>query len=123
MIPPTYIAKSIEFETEEKISPQDLVIWLGSATTLASTETKFKAKSNDLLQLKCYSKSDEVVVKIEKEQGEWLLGILEKCAIENGANISYSALKKDFETQFEHFELFWQSKPIKNLRSIGLLVL
>lgn len=123
MIPPTYIAKSIEFETEEKISPQDLVIWLGSATTLASTETKFKAKSNDLLHLKCYSKSDEVVVKIEKEQGEWLLGILEKCAIENGASISYSALKKDFETQFEHFELFWQSKPIKNLRSIGLLVL
>jgi hypothetical protein len=37
--------------------------------------------------------------------------------------LSFSALKTDFETQFENFELFWFSKPMEQLKGKGLLLM
>ncbi len=37
---------------------------------------------------------------------------------------TYQQLKNDFEEKgLENFELFWFSKPLKNLKSFGLMVL
>lgn len=121
-VPPNYINKSIADEELEKLSPQDTVIWLGNRPDIRSSSKVYEGEKQEYLHLHFFTKSTDLEIKVEKEKGEWLLAILEKASIHSETKQSYSAIKKDFETRFEHFELFWQSKPLKKLRNNGLLV-
>ena len=58
-----------------------------------------------------------------KNEGEWLVAMLQKLSITNSKTYNFQELKSDFENHFEDFELFWYSKPINTLREFGLLVL
>jgi hypothetical protein len=49
--------------------------------------------------------------------------ILQQTVVFNNKLLTMQEIKKDFETQFEDFELFWFSKPIATLRTFGLLSL
>jgi hypothetical protein len=70
-----------------------------------------------------HSKNDLLEISFEKEKGEWLLAILKKISVQQNSTLSFLQIKEDFELQFENFELFWYSKPVKKLRNYGLLVL
>jgi hypothetical protein len=43
--------------------------------------------------------------------------------VRNTKPLVFNELKTSFENKFEHFELFWYSKPINEMREQGLLVL
>jgi hypothetical protein len=105
------------------VKPSAKIIWLGGKPFVSELTKSKKGKSKQLLQLTFHDKSDSVQVQMEKENGEWFLKILERLSVYNNEQLTFSAIKTDYEIHFGDFELFWYSKPINSLRAHGLLVL
>ena len=63
-------------------------------------------------------------VQMNRQEGDWFLNLIGKISIENSKLHSFLQIKEDYEQKgLEDFELFWHSKPLKTLKSFGLLVL
>lgn len=123
IITPYYIEDCLNTETTLSTKPTAKIVWLGHLPLVAERTKTKKGFTNELLDLTFHDKTERLEVTLNKPEGEWLLDMLEVLKPANGKALSFSALKKDFETQFEDFELFWFSKPILKLREFGLLVL
>lgn len=66
---------------------------------------------------------ESFTIQTGKNEGEWLVQILEKISVSQSKIYSFKEIKSDFEISLEDFELFWYSKPVNTLREFGLLVL
>ncbi|MEX1383210.1 radical SAM protein [Lutibacter sp.] len=99
------------------------IVWLGGMPLVSYTSKTKRGKTRELIQLAFHTKNKLFETSLEKDKGEWLLNTLEKIAVQKGNSLTFNQLKVDFELNFENFELFWYSKPIKNLRNYGLLIL
>jgi len=127
-IPPTEIQS---YFIEDCLKPEEnlntkssaKIIWLGSEPLVSYTSKTKRGNTLALINLAFHSKNDLLEISFEKEKGEWLLAVLKKMSVQQNSRLAFSQLKDDFELQFENFELFWYSKPIKKLRNFGLLVL
>jgi hypothetical protein len=75
-----------------------------------------------MTELKFQDKKETFLIQMNKEEGVWLVEILNKIAIFNTKLYTLQELKSDFEMNFENFELFWFSKSVVTLRSYGLLM-
>lgn len=118
-----FIKNSLETEEYFTTKTSAKIIWLGGQPEV-SIVTKSKRGVNwQILKLTFHDNTERFDVSIEKEKGEWVVEMLEKLSIHTDGGISFSELKADYETQFEDFELFWYSKPIKVLKDHGLLAL
>mgnify|MGYP006383412175 FL=1 len=61
---------------------------------------------------------------MNREEGTWFVNVLKDISVENAKIKSFQQIKSDYEEKgLENFELFWNSKPLKTLKSFGLLVL
>ena len=122
-ITPYYIEDCLNTETTLSTKPTAKIVWLGHLPLVAERTKTKKGFTNELLDLTFHDKIERLEITLNKPEGEWLLDQLEILKPTNGKAQSFSVLKKDFETQFEDFELFWFSKPIQKLRDFGLLQL
>ncbi|MBC7643006.1 MAG: radical SAM protein, partial [Flavobacterium sp.] len=118
-----FIADSLSQDDNFNIKPTAKIVWIGRKPSTDYTIKTKKGKSWEMLNLTFHDKKESFMIQTNKQEGEWLIGILEKIAVSNTKIISFNNLKTDFETNFENFELFWFSKPINTLREFGLLVL
>ena len=83
-----------------------------------------KGNQWELASVTFQTKKETVNIKVDKAQGEWLLQILEKAAIQNEPMITLQQVKANYETAgLEDFELFWDNKPVNTLNKVGLLSL
>jgi len=122
-IDPDFINDSLATEIILNTKPTSKIVWLGN-TPLVSEFTKTKkGLTRHLLQLAFHTKTDCIELVLEKETGEWFLDALETLAPTSEKQTSFKQLKTDFEIHFNDFELFWYSKPIQNIKELGLLVL
>lgn len=121
-IPKHYIEDCLESSDQFKIKPNAKIVWLGGMPFVSEFTKKKRGTLRHYLQMDFHTQQDFVEVSIDKDQGEWLLDKLDELSPENKPK-TYTTLKRDFETQFEDFELFWFSKPMLTLRNHGLLVL
>jgi radical SAM superfamily enzyme YgiQ (UPF0313 family) len=99
------------------------IVWLGGEPLVSYTTKTKRGKTLELINLAFHTKNELFETTFEKEKGEWLLKILEKISVKESSTLNFSQLKESFENKFDDFEPFWYSKPIKNLRNYGLLVL
>ncbi len=118
-----YIEDCLNTETTLTTKPTAKIVWLGHLPLVTERTKTKKGFTNEILELTFHDKTDRLEISVNKPEGEWLLDTLESIKPSVGKPISFSALKKDFETQFEDFELFWFSKPIQKLKNFGLLQL
>lgn len=121
-ISPDYIYDCLQKEVVLKTKPTAKVIFIGQLPLVQEHEKKKKGMIWKQLQMYFHSTSDAYEITVDREQGQWLLESLEKLRPENKPT-TYAQLKKDFEAQFEDFELFWYSKQVLGLREHGLLIL
>jgi len=99
------------------------VVWLGGKPfTEVFTKSK-KGSSWQMMTLTFHHKKETFSIQLNQNEGAWLVSVLEKIAVSNEKVFTFQDLKADFETNLEHFELFWYAKPIYKLREFGLLVL
>ncbi|WP_291133385.1 B12-binding domain-containing radical SAM protein [Flavobacterium sp. UBA7682] len=118
-----FIINCLEKEDFFNVKPTAKIIWLGRKP-LAEIFTKSK-KGNawEMIKLVFFDKNDTLEISLEKDKGEWLVKAIDLLHVDNQKMLTFAELKTDFETQFDDFELFWYSKPVKNLKEFGLLVL
>jgi hypothetical protein len=122
-VPPDFIEKAIREESKFNTKPTAKVVWLGGKPD-AEIFTKYKKnKPLEMMILTFHDKKESFDIQANKNEGEWLTSILQKIAASNTQVYTFQEIKADFETNMEHFELFWYSDPIYNLRDFGLLVL
>src|SRR5690606_3980402 len=122
-IAPDFIHNCLETDVHFNIKPNAKILWLGTKPWVTETSKTKKGHTYYTLQAIFHSKTDTFTVTFDKHQGIWFLNILDRLSPNNPQLPSFSDLKKDYETQFEDFELFWFSKPMNVLRDNGLLVL
>ncbi|MBU2950146.1 radical SAM protein [Tamlana agarivorans] len=118
-----YIYDCLEPSVNFKIKPRAKVVWLGTQPLVTSQSKTKKGYTNHQLKLNFHTQSGAFEIVLQKDYGDWIIGILEKLKPISDKTLTVSDLKKDFETHFEDFELLWFSKPITTLKENGLLVL
>jgi hypothetical protein len=122
-IHPDFIANALAEEEEFTIKPTAKMVWLGGKPLVETFTKSKKGNSWQMMSLTFHDKKESFTIQTNKNEGEWLVGILEKISVSSTKIYSFLELKLDFETHFEDFELFWYSKPVNTLREFGLLVL
>lgn len=122
-IVPFHIEDCLNIETTLTTKPTAKIVWLGHLPLVAERTKTKKGFINELLDLTFHDKTERLQMTLNKPEGEWLLDTLETLKPTSGKSVSFSALKKDFETQLDDFELFWFSKPMQKLKDFGLLQL
>ncbi len=118
-----FIEDCLNTQTILTTKPTAKLVWLGHYPLVTEQTKTKKGFINEFLELTFHDKTERLQIKLNKPEGEWLLNTLETLKPTNGKTASFSALKKDFETQFEDFELFWFSKSMQKLKEFGLLIL
>lgn len=121
-IQPNYIQSAIADAGILIPKPNAKVVWLGSSPHSEVISKTKKGTTYTMLNLRFEDRRQPFEILVDKDEGEWLLAVLEKVSVKNSALITFENLKLDFEkNQLENFELFWFSKPIATLRDFGLL--
>ena len=118
-----FIANSLNNEDNFNTKPSAKIVWLGRKPSVANVVKTKKGKTFENLVLTFHDKKESFSIQTNKNEGEWLVNILDVIAVANAKIQTFGDLKSDFEVNFEDFELFWYSKPINTLRDSGLLVL
>ena len=95
---------------------------MGALPLVSEFSKTKKGTTTSFLEFTCHTKENSYQITTEKDKGLWLLDTLKQLSPQNKPQ-TFNQLKINFENQFEHFELFWYSKPITILRDSGLLVL
>ena len=123
-IEPGYIIKAIEEVEIANSNPNTKIVWLGKQP---KTETITKSKKGnqwELLSLTFETKKETMNIRVDKQQGTWLAGILQTLSISNPKILTLQEVKADYEAAgLEDFELFWDNKPVNTLYKAGLLQL
>lgn len=122
-IPFDFIENALDDLEDFKLKPSAKIVWLGGNPSIEYYTKSKKGNSWEMAALTFHDKKESFTIQIEKTQSEWLIDMLATAAISSLKPISLQEIKKDFETRFEDFELFWFSKPMATLRNFGLLVL
>ena len=123
-IPYNFIENAILQPDTLETKPNSKVVWIGGMPVVDCVTKSKKGKTWELLNLTFHDKKESFSIQMNREEGEWFVSVLADLSIENSKPKSYQQLKNDFEEKgLENFELFWFSKPLKTLKSFGLLVL
>jgi hypothetical protein len=122
-IPADFIYDALQDEDSFTIKPTAKVVWLGGKPLVETFVKSKKGNSWEMMSLTFHDKKESFTIQTSKNEGEWVVAILEKIAVSKPKVYSFGEVKTDFETDLEDFELFWYSKPVNTLREFGLLVL
>jgi hypothetical protein len=122
-IHPDFIANALEEDEDFNIKPTAKIVWLGGKPFVENFTKSKKGNSWEMMILTFHDKKESFSIQTGKNEGEWLVQILEKISISKSKIYSLKEIKTDFETDLDDFELFWYSKPINTLREFGLLIL
>lgn len=121
-IHPNYIEDCINLDPLYNTKPSARIVWLGSEPITKSFTKKKRKESWEMMELTFHSKTNIFKIEVEKKHGLWLANLLSEIR-NNNQTKTLSEIKKDFETKFDEFELFWYSSAIQTLKENGLVVL
>lgn len=123
-IPHDFIENAILQPDSLEVKSNAKIVWIGGKPTIDFTTKSKKGQTWEVINLSFHDKKESFSVQMNKGEGEWFATILEELAVQNLKPKSFQQLKNDYEQKgLENFELFWHSKPLKTLKSFGLLVL
>jgi hypothetical protein len=121
-IHPDFIANALVEEENFNVKSTAKIVWLGGKPMVEYFTKAKKGNSWKMMSLTFHDKKESFIIQTGKNEGEWLIQILEKLSVSQPKVYSFQEIKSDFETNLEDFELFWYSKPVNTLREFGLLI-
>nr|WP_315183046.1 B12-binding domain-containing radical SAM protein [uncultured Flavobacterium sp.] len=122
-ITPDFIFDALQETEDFNTKATAKIVWLGGKPLTEYFTKSKKGNSWEMMALTFHDKKESFTVQMNKNEGEWLVAILQKITVSNSKIYTFQELKADFETHLEDFELFWYSKPVNTLREFGLLLL
>lgn len=121
-VDPDYIANALNELETSSAKPTAKIVWLGKNTATEYFTQSKKGNSREMATLSFVTKKETQQVKVNKQQGDWLAGILPKLSVANFKTYTLQEVKENYEAAgLEDFELFWDNKPVSNLYKFGLL--
>lgn len=122
-IPKDFIYNILHEEIDFNIKPNAKIVWLGGKPTIEHFTKSKKGSSWEMTKLIFHDKKESFSIQLNRQEGEWLVKILEKVSVYYSKTFTFQEIKLDFELDLTDFEIFWHSKPIYILRDFGLLIL
>ena len=123
-IAPDYIANLLNEEEYTSVKPTAKVVWLGNQPTVEYITKSKKGNTWEMASLTFHSKQSTINIKVNKEEGTWLVNILENLSPAQIKTYTIQEVKESYENAgFDDFELFWENKPVNGLYKFGLLTL
>ena len=123
-IPHNFIENAVLEPDSFEVKPTAKIVWIGGKPVIHYITKSRKGRTWELLNFIFHDKKESFSVQMHKDEGEWFAKIIEDLMVCNVKQKSFQQLKNDYEQKgLEDFELFWHSKPLKTLKSFGLLIL
>ena len=123
-VAPDYIEKELQEEEYNSSKPTAKVVYLGKKPELEITTKSKKGNTWEVASLTFQTRRETVNIKVDKEQGLWLAGMLEKISVDKVKTYTLQEVAESYEAAgLNDFELFWDNKPVNGLYKVGLLVL
>jgi hypothetical protein len=123
-IAPDFIRKAIDDQAYEPASPNHKIVWLGGIPAIHTFTKKKKNQTFEMAELTFSNKKLDLVIQLRQKEGEWLMAQIPALSVYNLQQNTFAELEKIFEEATgDDFVLFWNSKPIQELRANGLLML
>jgi hypothetical protein len=121
---PDYIQKVLEQDIYTSPKPTTKVVYLGRPPIVEQfTKTK-KGSSWEMTSFTFIDKKGKYNISVEREYADWLAEILKTSSVYNTKVLTLQDLMDSYKTAgLEHFELFWDNKPVNTLYKVGLLQL
>jgi hypothetical protein len=122
-IPKQFIENALQSGIESFIAPTAKVVWIGVQPEISFyTKTK-KGRTYENSSLLFYAKSANRTLQFEKNEGKWLVELLQMISIEQSKLYTFQEIEAHYYTKnTTDFEPFWYSKSIFSLFEIGLLI-
>ncbi len=118
-----FIENCLEIVPSFKVKNTAKVLWLGGFPFIEEKHKKKRGQTRTSFVLTFHDTTSTFKISLEKDMGEWFLEMLPLLTVHAEKQMTFGQLKKDFEINFEDFELFWFSKPMQVLKENGLLLL
>jgi hypothetical protein len=123
-VEPDFIVKALEDEEYGAVKQTAKVVWLGNEPTVEVFTKTAKGNQWEMASLTFENKRETQNIKVSKEQGLWLAGMLKELSVYNAKLLTMHDVSESYEAAgLEAFELFWDNKPVNTLHKMGLLVL
>jgi hypothetical protein len=122
-VSPYFIEQAIDAQLDFIPKPSSRIVWLGNLPELSLQTKSKRGQQWAVAQLQFHDLKDSFSIQLPEAEGVWLQKMLSQCQINQSQKIKLADMQDSFEQEFENFELFWQSKPLKTLRSFGLVCL
>jgi hypothetical protein len=121
-VAPDYI-RSVLMEPEAlNASANAKVVFIGPIPAIEYFVKTKKGSSWSMASLRFESNTKTIAISVPDTQGKWLYELLQKIHIDQPQKYTLQEIKADYEAAgLEHFELFWDNKPINGLNKAGLL--
>ncbi len=121
-VPHTYISDCIETDDYFTLKLSAKLIWTGSISHTQISEKTKKGRKFENLKMIIHSSEQQYEAVFDKEQGQWLERVLPELSVECTNVYTLGMLKDEYEKHFDDFQLFWFSKPMRQMKASGLLI-
>jgi hypothetical protein len=122
-IAPDYIRNILASADGSTTAPNAKVIYYGPQPSMEYFVKTKKGSSWSMASLRFESRSKTITISVPDTQGKWLHELLQKIHIDQARQWTLQEVKADYAAAgLEHFELFWDNKPINGLNKAGLWV-
>ena len=122
-IAPDYIRNILASVDGSTTTSNAKVIYYGPQPSIEYFVKTKKGSSWSMASLRFESRSKTINISVPDTQGKWLHELLQKIHIYQARHWTLQEVKTDYAAAgLEHFELFWDNKPISGLNKAGLWV-
>lgn len=116
-VEPNVIRNAIA-EPELVTNPNSKYIWIGSNPSIEIQQKSKKGQKWEVMSITFQTLSGKLNISVDPARGNWLIDLLPKLE----QPLSIQKIKEGYEKSgFDHFELFWDNKPVNTLYKAGLL--
>ena len=119
-----HILKILSDENMTIAKPNARVVWLGNIPHISFSIKSKNGNIWEICSLRFETLTNTINLRMSKEQGNWLISILNILNKNTYPIFTFKQLQESYEVfGLNDFEMFWSSKQMKEIGRAGLLIL
>jgi hypothetical protein len=121
-VPADFIQQALKDDTLPEFKGSTKIVWLGKMIKHEIYTQSKKGNTREMISIDFATRRLKQQLQFPKQQGEWLMGILQQLSNVNAQPLTLQQVKDSYDAAgLEDFELFWDNKPVNTMNRLGLL--
>lgn len=121
-IPPNFISRAISSTSNNAISPNAHLVWMGNIPQWEIQTKIKKGTKTEIAVLTLRTKKHETTIHVDAKLGKWLVEMLRNISVHNSERINFGQIEKEYAQKFgAGFQELWNGKAFKALKELGLI--